>query len=824
MKASDLADRLHARKTTSGWSSRCPAHEDRNASLSISEGHDGRVLVKCFAGCSFEAIVQSLGLKPADLMPPREEHRPTVRTFASAQDAATACTPHGATLEAVYPYPRAGQDFAAVARYRTPDNKTFRQFKATASGWAAGGPDGKWPLYHEDDLSRDGIVYWSEGEKAADAGRAIGLLSVSTAGGSAAPSKSDFSAVKDRDLAVLPDNDTAGQKYGSTVATLAHAAGARSIRIINLPGLPPKGDLFDWLAAGGTREALQALVDAAPMWQASSIETAAESPTMAPTAEAIRSGLWEISTAPKMSPTERNRAIAATVVQWLHVRGRFYHHAERRDFASVMYFDGTRKLLLPVQGDSFVAWLADMLSLNRSEHTFKYIVAAVETEGLSERSTGIIPASYWSATPSAFYMSNGPGSMVRMSAAGVELVDNGVDQILFPCGATLPAWKLTNPVDPFEACSLFRGASATAAHGGELLKLWATSLPSDQKTKPPLSLSGTVGSGKTRTVRGIFELYGLPQRVSAVNQHGEGDFWTALDGGGLACFDNCDTRIPWLPDALAAAATAGTQEKRKLYSDSDRVCLRARAWVAITSANPSFASDAGLADRLLVVRLGRREGGTSESALSEEIAAARDAGLSWICQTLSATWKDTTATPSGLNQRHPDFATLAVKIGRAIGREIQAVAALRAAEADKGLFNLENDAIGAAILELLTSGPFNGTAAELLTALIVADPTLEGGLSAKRLAKRIAKLWPHLQSTLKARQEKGHGGHNRYSFQPPAGAFGAFETAFSEKSLVKNEADTFPKTSLERHQTHQPTRPDPFIYPADHDNQDEIFA
>jgi hypothetical protein len=76
MKASDLADRLHARKTTSGWSSRCPAHEDRNASLSISEGHDGRVLVKCFAGCSFEAIVQSLGLKPADLMPPRPTSRP----------------------------------------------------------------------------------------------------------------------------------------------------------------------------------------------------------------------------------------------------------------------------------------------------------------------------------------------------------------------------------------------------------------------------------------------------------------------------------------------------------------------------------------------------------------------------------------------------------------------------------------------------------------------------------------------------------------------------------------------------------------------------
>jgi len=38
------------RQTGSGWSARCPAHEDRQASLSIAEGEDGRVLLKCHAG------------------------------------------------------------------------------------------------------------------------------------------------------------------------------------------------------------------------------------------------------------------------------------------------------------------------------------------------------------------------------------------------------------------------------------------------------------------------------------------------------------------------------------------------------------------------------------------------------------------------------------------------------------------------------------------------------------------------------------------------------------------------------------------------------
>jgi hypothetical protein len=48
----------------------CPTHEDRNASLSVSEGDDGRVLVKCHAGCRTEDIVAKLGLRMRDLFEP----------------------------------------------------------------------------------------------------------------------------------------------------------------------------------------------------------------------------------------------------------------------------------------------------------------------------------------------------------------------------------------------------------------------------------------------------------------------------------------------------------------------------------------------------------------------------------------------------------------------------------------------------------------------------------------------------------------------------------------------------------------------------------
>src|SRR5688500_12259879 len=64
-----LAKLPDAKQVGKGWSARCPAHEDRRASLSIAEGDDGRALVKCHAGCKADAICAAIGLRVLDLMP-----------------------------------------------------------------------------------------------------------------------------------------------------------------------------------------------------------------------------------------------------------------------------------------------------------------------------------------------------------------------------------------------------------------------------------------------------------------------------------------------------------------------------------------------------------------------------------------------------------------------------------------------------------------------------------------------------------------------------------------------------------------------------------
>jgi hypothetical protein len=67
----NLLDRV--RRSGSGYSARCPAHEDRNNSLSINEGEDGRILVHCHAGCTFADIVAALELEPKDLFADGDE-------------------------------------------------------------------------------------------------------------------------------------------------------------------------------------------------------------------------------------------------------------------------------------------------------------------------------------------------------------------------------------------------------------------------------------------------------------------------------------------------------------------------------------------------------------------------------------------------------------------------------------------------------------------------------------------------------------------------------------------------------------------------------
>ncbi len=782
MNAAEFVSRLgpDARPKHNGngsWVCRCPAHEDRNASLSVKEKAGGGALVHCHAGCTADAVVAAVGLKLADLMPPRTE-----RTTSKE-------------IVATYPYTdEAGALLFEALRYEPKD---FRQRRPDGKGgWIFNLQETRRVLFRLPEViaavKAGRAIYVCEGEKDVLALVARHLDATCNPMG-AGKWRAEFADVlAGADVCIIADRDEPGRKHAAQVAASLHSKAA-SVRVIECPdvnGTTIK-DAADFLAAGGNGADLLEIASSGPLWMPTCPSKIATVEATGPeggdgfdkiTAD-VRGEILNILTDANCKGSARNRAVAKVAVGALAKAGRLYFHAERRDFDSAMFFDATAKRLLRIQADAFGSWFSEWLGINRADPLFKFAMAEVETAALAgAQTTGILPESFWTARPGAIYLSTGDGTLAKITAAGVTLADNGSDGVLFASGRTLAPWKLTEPRDAFETCALFRNAHCNASHAPDLVRLWLYSLPSSPPSKPPLCLAGDIGSGKTRLAKGFAELYGLPFVAQKVEESAEDDFWPCVDAGGIFTLDNADTKCRWLADALANAATDGCSQRRRLYTNSETVVLRARAWLAVTTSNATFAADSGLADRLLLVRMGRRDGEeTSDGALTDEILANRDAGLSHIAQTLRTALADKAPAPSGLNKRHPDFATFAVRIGRALGREAEAVAALKTAEQDKSAFCLENDAIGAALLSFLRAAQtFNGTAAELAPHLIAVDGDLDGRLSAKRLGKRLSALWPHLQSTLAtARRDPDRNGVAVFTLKTPEPAgFAGFQTAF----------------------------------------------
>lgn len=83
--ASDIAHLLRARKSPRGWSAKCPAHEDRSPSLAISGGRDGKILLHCFAGCTYDAIVDALEARGVSIRAEKVVYDPQVWARAKRQ-------------------------------------------------------------------------------------------------------------------------------------------------------------------------------------------------------------------------------------------------------------------------------------------------------------------------------------------------------------------------------------------------------------------------------------------------------------------------------------------------------------------------------------------------------------------------------------------------------------------------------------------------------------------------------------------------------------------------------------------------------------------
>ena len=148
------------------------------------------------------------------------------------------------------------------------DPKDFRQRRPKPNGgWAWSVKGTRLVPYRLPELLANPkrFVFVVEGEKDADNLAGINLLVTCNSGGAGKWTAEHAQYLRGRRVFILPDNDEPGRKHAQQVARTLQGIAA-SVRIVELPGLPPKGDVSDWLEAGGTRERLVDLAEAATEW------------------------------------------------------------------------------------------------------------------------------------------------------------------------------------------------------------------------------------------------------------------------------------------------------------------------------------------------------------------------------------------------------------------------------------------------------------------------------------------------------------------------------------------------------------------------------
>ncbi len=240
---------------------RCPSHEDRTASLSVTTAPDGKVLLHCHAGCTPQAIVAAAGLEMKDLFMPNENgHAGNGKATAkpAAKGKAKSAKPLG-TFVCAYDYKdEQGQLLFQVCRFKDP--KDFRQRRPDGNGnftWKVKGT--RSVLYRLPELLAvpDDVVFLCEGEKDADAIVKAGMCATSAPMGAGKFDKvADHarSVLRDANVIVVLDQDDAGRAHARQVAEILKGYAA-SITVVKPTGAFK--DVADHLGAGHDLEHLE---------------------------------------------------------------------------------------------------------------------------------------------------------------------------------------------------------------------------------------------------------------------------------------------------------------------------------------------------------------------------------------------------------------------------------------------------------------------------------------------------------------------------------------------------------------------------------------
>lgn len=540
---------------------------------------------------------------------------------------------------ATYPYhDENGGVLFEVVRFEPKD---FRQRRPDGQGgWVWNLKGVRQALYRLPDLIErpDEIVFLVEGEKDADRLAAEGLVATTCPGGAGKWRHEYTETLRDRYVAILPDNDPVGLKHAESVAR-ALTGVAAGVRVVKFDGVPEKGDISDWLDQGHTAGDLLKLSETAAEWK--------------PNDECDEED--EEQPRSKKSQALRLVEIANRVVR------EFFRDQAGQTFARVPVEKHIETW--PLTSHGFKTWLSSIFF--RAEGKVPNAAALKDALCVLDGGARFSGDVKHTANRVALHdgalwydLSDKAWRAVRIDAKGWKIV-SAPPPVFQRFAHQAPQVEPNPKGDVFDLLKFVNlpddGSVETAGQRMLFLTCVVTAfLP--QIAHPLLLFHGPQGSAKTTTCRLLKRLVDPSGVESLASGRDQENATLQLLHHWFVPFDNCGTIPGWLSDTFCRAVTGEGFQRRKLYTDNEITMHSFRRCLAINGIHIG-STRADFLDRAVLIGLERipQEGRKPEAALLEEFEADRPGILGGIFNTLSEAMGRIGQVQLGQHSRMADF-------------------------------------------------------------------------------------------------------------------------------------------------------------------------
>src|SRR6516165_7485465 len=603
--------------------------------------------------------------------------------------------------------------------------KQFFQNHWNGQMWVTGKPDGAKVPYRLPELLAAPLtakVHLVEGEKDADVLVKLGFTATTNSGGAANWSDDLNEYFRDRHVYIHEDNDEEGRKRVQRIARALDPIAA-SVRIIRLPGLPPKGDVSDWLESDPSGARLVKECESTPVWE----------PSMAPPPEEEKEEIGP-------SLVELKKKQADILIELASIAELFH---DRDDVGYARFDVNEHPENWPIRSRGFKRWLA---------RGFYESTQTAPSSDAMQAALGVLEARA---------QFDAPEHEVHVRVAGhdgciyIDLADRDWRAIEIDQGG----WRIvdSSPVY-FRRSSGMKPLPEPVAGGSlhddlrpllnvktddefVLTVAWLLAALRPSGPYPVLALTGEQGSAKSMRsnfLRALADPNSVPLRALPRSEH---DVFIAARNSHVLAYDNASGLPDWLSDTFCRLATGGGFSTRELYTDQDEVLFGSKRPIILNGID-DIATRPDLADRCIVQTLAAisEEKRELEAELWAKFEEKRPRILGALLTAVSHGLKTLPDVKLDRKPRMADFAQWVTACEGALWAKGTFMAAYTGNIEEAVETVLENDQVAAVLRTYMDTTPdgFTGTAADLLGALnAVASET-----------QQKAKRWPKSPATL----------------------------------------------------------------------------